>query len=454
MTSVNSATLEERLLDCFPSGSYALAALLRLVDIVPTEAIPTAAVECRVQPRLLINPDFVERHARTSEKLLMLVMHELHHVLLGHTTLFPTHTPVQNFVFDCIINALISRMFPQPEHLGFLNDYYSDASFPECLLRPVAGWPHVADAVPLGIAALPERARAEAAAIHRALYSEAGATYAEVYEILPRLLSNAALGEIPLLGDHGENSATAGDLERRAPVLFDIVREIVEEWPLPPDPIRGRSFADIVTDKRRSVRRARSNRKILRQLIRKVAGSEHHGSVRQFTRAPDAPTTPMPRLDRRSTVMRALGIEPLWYSTTDNTRRRLPVEQRVHVYLDVSGSMNGVCDALYGAVLDCHGQVHPTVHLFSTRVSDVTLAQLRDGVCRSTGGTAIDCVAEHIATHRIRRAVVITDGWVGTPQGRHLRTLAKTRLAVAYAGNNIQTADLSAVANHTTRIEL
>jgi hypothetical protein len=43
MTSVNSATLEERLLDCFPSGSYALAALLRLVDIVPTEAIPTAA---------------------------------------------------------------------------------------------------------------------------------------------------------------------------------------------------------------------------------------------------------------------------------------------------------------------------------------------------------------------------------------------------------------------------
>lgn len=454
MTSVNSATLEERLLDCFPSGSYALAALLRLVDIVPTEAIPTAAVECRVQPRLLINPHFVDRHAGTSEKLLMLVMHELHHVLLGHTTLFPTHTPVQNFVFDCIINALISRMFPQPEHLAFLTDYYSDASFPQCLLRPASGWPQVTNAVPPAIAALPERARAKVAAIHRALYSETGATYAEVYEILPKLLSKGALGEIPLLGDHGEDSATAGDLGRRAPVLFEVVREIVEEWPQPPDPIRGRSFADILTEKRLSIRRTPSNREILRALIRKVAANGNHGTVRQLTENHDASMTPMPRLDRRSTVLRALGIEPLFYSTTISTKRRLPVEQRVHVFLDVSGSMNGVCSALYGAVLDCHAQVHPTVHLFSTGVADVTLAQLRDGVCRSTGGTTIDCVAEHIAAHRIRRAVVISDGWVGTLEGQHRYTLAKTRLAVAFAGNNIQTADLSTVANHTTQIKL
>jgi hypothetical protein len=38
-------------------------------------------------PRLLINPQFVEAHAATPERLLMLVMHELHHVLLGHTRL-------------------------------------------------------------------------------------------------------------------------------------------------------------------------------------------------------------------------------------------------------------------------------------------------------------------------------------------------------------------------------
>ena len=87
------SALSERILDTFPSGAYALSGLLRLMDIVETTAIPTAAVECRAQPRMLINPEFVAQHAATPEKLLMLVMHELHHILLGHTTLFPRFTP-------------------------------------------------------------------------------------------------------------------------------------------------------------------------------------------------------------------------------------------------------------------------------------------------------------------------------------------------------------------------
>ena len=89
----NSQSLTEAILDAFPSGSYAMTGLLRLLDIVATSAVPTAAVECRAQPRMLVNPHFVARHANTPEKLLMLVMHELHHVLLGHTTLFPRLTP-------------------------------------------------------------------------------------------------------------------------------------------------------------------------------------------------------------------------------------------------------------------------------------------------------------------------------------------------------------------------
>ena len=43
--------LEERILECFPSGSYALSALLRLMDIVESDEVATAAVECRIQPR-------------------------------------------------------------------------------------------------------------------------------------------------------------------------------------------------------------------------------------------------------------------------------------------------------------------------------------------------------------------------------------------------------------------
>ena len=55
---------------------------------------------------------------------------------------------------------------------------------------------------------------------------------------------------------------------------------------------------------------------------------------------------------------------------------------------------------LYGAVLDCRQWVHPKVHLFSERVIDVSLAQLRRGICSTTVGTDIACVAKHLSSAR------------------------------------------------------
>ena len=445
MSVTGQASIAERLLGCFPSGSYALTALLRLMDIVETSEVATAAVECRVQPRLLINPEFVERHAATPEKLLMLVMHELHHVLLGHTTLFPAITPVQNFVFDCVINGLISRMFRGAEHTSFLTEFYSDTKFPECLLRPAADWPAAKDAVPPGIAALAEPRRKRAAAVHRALYSSGGATYHEVYRILPAIVRNAEFGEIPLLGGHDPEGATDGRLDRRSPLMLDVVRGIVEKWPQPPDPICGRSVADILGEASVRVVRRPSNRALLRGLIRKVAGSSSRGTVRRVSAALVAAATPVPTLDRRTAVLRSIGFEPLLHSGTVTMYRLGRSGERVHIYIDVSGSMEGVMEAVYGAVLDCEYDVWPKVHLFSTTVADISLAEVRRGRCRSTGGTDIRCVAEHAAANRVRRAVLITDGWVGRPEGGHLATLKGMRLAVAYAGDCAQRRDLGDV---------
>src|SRR3546814_4048746 len=94
---------------------------------------------------------------------------------------------------------------------------------------------------------------------------------------------------------------------------------------------------------------------------------------------------------RRSMILRALGEDPLLHPGEVAWRRKAPSGERVHVYLDVSGSMDAVKGALYGAVLDCEMLVHPVVHLFSSRVADISLAELRRGVCKSTGGTDIAC---------------------------------------------------------------
>ena len=462
--------IADRILDAFPSGSYALSALLRLLDIVETTSVPTAAVECRAQPRLLVNPEFVAQHAPTPEKLLVLVMHELHHVLLGHTTLFPRATRVQNFVFDAVINGLVCRMFPSADHTSFFTDYYKADDFPECLLRPPRGWPEapsvlkraglksVAEddkpAAAGSLDALPLQFREIVDEVHAALYSSGGATYQEVYDLLPKLLDESVIDGIPLLGGHDQDGAEDGQLGERSPVLFDVVRGIVEQWPQPPDPINGRSRADVLKETDVKPIRPPSARSVLRGLIRKVAGFSGAGAVRRVRMDEVAVTTPIPCLNRRSVVLRAFGCEPMLHTGNALSRRTVRAGERVHVYLDVSGSMNDVRGPLYGAVLDCEEYVQHTVHLFSTKVADISLAELRAGVCKSTGGTNIDCVAQHMADNRVRRALMITDGFVGIPRGQHHKTLDGAKLAVAFLGSNTNQTDLKSVANHTAILSI
>ena len=439
--------IEERILECFPSGSYALSALLRLMEIVESDKVPTAAVECRIQPRMLINPEFVSRHADTPEQLLMLVMHELHHVLLGHTTLFPTVTATDNFVFDCVINALISRMFPQPDHLRFLTNYSSDRRFPECLLRPPPGWNgKTVTRPPKAVRDLSEKVRGRVAEVYRGLYSETGATYEEIYEILPKLLPIGGLAAVPLLGGHEPDGANGGDIENRSPVLFDVVRSIVEEWPQPPDPIRGRSFGEVLRATEVSPRPLPGNRALLRSLLCRLGERHAGGRVRRIGDDAVSLPTPVPALDRRSIVMRTLGAQPLLYSGASTLRRRTDAGDRVHVYVDVSGSMSSTIGAVYGAIHDCLEWVHPVIHMFSDSVSDANPREINKGIVRSTGGTNIACVAAHMAVNRVRRACIITDGWVGKPTGAHFETLARAKLGVALINNSANSSDLSEVA--------
>ena len=434
-------SLEDRILDAFPSGNYGLLALLRLLDIVETGNVDTAAVECSALPRLFINPVFVEHHAETPERLLMLVMHELHHVLLGHTRLFPRHTIEDNFIFDAVINALLCRMFPKPEHTSFFTRFYRDDRYPECLLRPATDWtPSGPVPVPPALAGIGMENVRQA---YRALYSETGANYQELYDAL-RSVGVLGGDTVTLLGSHGP------EIEQLTGPLFDAVRSVVEHWPQPPSPIAGRSWSELVGLSRVAVRPP-SKRAVLGALLRKVAGPGVGGQPGLLSRGSLSVTSPVPARDRRGVVLRALGIPQLLYRQETSILRRASAE-RVHVYLDVSGSIGEWKGALYGAVLDCREIVHPAVHLFSTVIHDVSLAQLQRGECHTTGGTSIECVAAHMAQHAVRRAVLLTDGAVGRPGVVACQTLSRAVLGVALTpGYTIRT-DLEPFARYWAQL--
>ena len=448
------ASLTDRLLQAFPSGSFCLPAMLELAAIEETDAVPTAAVECAARPRLLLNPKWIAEHADTPEKLVMLTLHELHHVVLGHTRLYPRAEPLDNLVFDAVINSMLCHMLPDRACTSLMTDFYREDQFPECFLRPPEGW------VPGGKVATPKaldrHGRRRLADLYRRLYTPQGVGYDELRDALRPKVDERALATVMLLGDHRSEqhgASSAGQLEIRSPALLQEVRRIVQRWPQPEIPIEGCSLADLLKASTVTPTSPRNTSR-LAQLLRRIGGASGRGSLRRVQPQPHLIETPLPMLDRRSAVLRSLGAAPLLHRGTVPARRLAPFGDRVHVYLDVSGSLQQLVSALFGALLAAREWVHPVVHQFSTRVADVTLKQMLDGKCKTTGGTSIECVGEHMQRHAIRRAVLVTDGFVGTPGEATRRVMQRALIGVALTPGNSHRADLQELADHWIDLEI
>jgi hypothetical protein len=168
-----SATLAARIYASFPLAQPSFLRLLRLLDIEATDEVPTAAVTMGGRSRLLLNPTFVAAMCPADHDLVMLVLHELQHVALGHTRLFPRLTPALNWAFDCVINAQLCRLYPEPHHTALFRRCYRPDQMPEALLRPPEGW----------CTRRQRWLRGRAGAVHRALYSDASVTYTDLYRL-------------------------------------------------------------------------------------------------------------------------------------------------------------------------------------------------------------------------------------------------------------------------------
>ena len=210
--------LEDRILSSFPVNELTFGKLLSLLEIRASSDIPTACVTLGSRSSLLVNPEFVAASCRTDESLVMLILHELMHILLGHTRLFERVTAKQNIAFDAIINAQLCLQHPEPAYTALFRHSYRDDDLPFALLRPPEGW---------GTPGVIWKLRNKALRIHKALYSETSVSYLEIYDLLSN--SNVCIGEagdVPLLGNHEEGEGTP------PPHVLDEIAEIVARWPM------------------------------------------------------------------------------------------------------------------------------------------------------------------------------------------------------------------------------
>lgn len=417
--SGESAQLISRLLSALPAASYEMETFSRLADIVATRDIPTASVECKHRPRLLINPDFVSANCQRDEHLFLLVMHELLHVMLAHTSLFPRMTPAQNIAFDVIINARLMHQFSTPEYMGFFDRMNPPDKFPHLLLRPPVGWPHDPT--------YPDVGPAGTQRILRQLYPPAGIRgrmpfYQEVLSLIRQDMRERGLlldGMPMLIGDHSDQNV---DPDYSDVYLKDILGRMTRKLPMqgimPGPPGRGGVLGNKQADVyRTSFETRRVFARVLRRCIGANPGTYHK---RMRTYIPDISgmnVIPNAR-DRLSSARRQLGIpNTLWTQPGEVKARVKQYQKRAHVYLDVSGSMSKVVPYLLNLILPYVASGKAETYQFSTVVQHLPLSNLRQGLVRTTGGTQIDCVLQHLlrANPHVPRAVIITDGYTGLP---------------------------------------
>ena len=445
-----------RVLDLAGVRALGLDALLRLSCVAWSDDVATACVECSAAPRLLLNPCFVASRCADPRALAFLVLHELAHVSLGHTGLHTRVTPAQNVAFDAVINASLLHGLVDQGRIAdgwdalVMSCYAADRS-PEFLLRPPPGWPETPDWAASAI--LPPRLRA----IHRRLYGDArvgtvpdgararrleSVTYGEIVDAVT---PNVACDGMPaddvqqrLLGAHGatatEQAQTSGGRDTLATTLL---ADVLER--LPRNASAGRGSDGDPFALRLAGTKDDGMVRELRALLHRALIED--GSERRFERDVRSIITVDPSRDRRAHVRRylaqSLGApDPLLHRGEVSTRRLRPAGAAV-IYLDVSDSMGDMVHRLHAALVPLRRLLAAEVYVFSTTVERYARDAFISGRVQTTGGTDITPVLKHLTalatSGAVRRALLLTDGDVGTPS-KAVQRAFHTSAAVLHVG--------------------
>jgi hypothetical protein len=245
-------------------------------------------------------------------------MHELYHVILGHTQLFPRVSPLDNIVLDAVINSMLCRTVGRTVGTRLFTRTNGYDSLPERLLRPPPSWP---DEIKGALAALPP----EEQRIIGLLYGPAESseiTYRDIYELLRKELAGRDVPKVLLLGSHVPE-------QNEDALLKEAVRRIVEGWPPPLFRIAGRDEGRSAEDfwLRPAEKPGGAFRKAFESILRKCGVHSGRGPAvyrRQVTSSQRTVETALPNAhDRRIPALRSfLGHAPLFYRSDQLRLRR------------------------------------------------------------------------------------------------------------------------------------
>lgn len=420
MTPEHFTSLYRELIDDNP---LAVRAVLKILTVAFTDAVPTLAVTCEARPTLKVNLAFVRAHCRTDDEVKAVVVHEFLHVLLRHTEQFTAITEAEHLALDAVINAVIHRtMGPAASRL--MSRYYADEEGVRALLRPPT--PSEANANyravrPRSRASAPRRQLARA---WRGLYD--GLLVADDIRDLAKELMPPRRSNTLLLGNHEPDQRhPPGEAAEVLADALDTALTSMNGSGLFRAP-KGRgvgasAYQAVVPGARAALTRwQRQTYEILRRHVVPDINSAREAQPTE---------TLLPVLSPRD---RRAALRATWSPFLPDARwaseRSRPVGS-TYVYLDASGSMTAELPLLVTLLARLSAYIRRPFWAFSDVVAP---ARIEHGqlVADTTGGTSMQCVLAHLARHRPPSAVVITDGYIEHISAADVASIGATRLHI------------------------
>lgn len=425
--NLDESCVEALISELIDENALACRALLSIARTEFTTDVPTAAVSLGEHPVLRINLDFVRQHCATEQHVKALLVHEFLHVLLRHTLEIRRMNETLSIALDAVINAMIHRKLGDA-YSGFMATYYATAKGAAQLLRPprreIDFHPGSMQRHTLGQTD-PERLKRldwlgpEGWTLWHELY-QGRAVHQDVLEFLKAKQVDLLQGELnsggrPVcLGNHADVPLDPDDLP---PSLLHRLREsakVLAAGGLLPGqgvPKPGQIVVPPSVDPAVTQWEAQTVA-LLRRMVTPDSAS------RLVEPAPARSYLPiLHRADRRG-VIRSLW-NPIVTENEWPAWRQKPTGS-VAVYLDVSGSMNPELERLARLLHRFDRYLRRPFHAFADTVEP---ARIERGklITKSTGGTTLACVFEHLRRTRPAKALVITDGYVEQPRAAPAR---------------------------------
>lgn len=401
--------------DLIDENSFACRAALSLSGVRYTQDVPTASVSLEQRPVLSVNLAFLNAHCRTEVHVKALLIHEFLHVLLRHTLEIRRMNPALNLALDSVINAMIHRKLGG-DYSGFMSDYYAGAKGMQKLLRPPSsGECRVESEMDYGTFQLWYNTYAGRIQYQDVLESIKGRAVLNIEQSL-------ADGRPLLLGNHDENAILdPGDLPGHLEgLLNEAARQLAADGSLPGNP--HTKPGDLSVPPAKNPHIAAWQRQTM-ALLRGLVTPDRRSTTDSVL---DSVFLPIPSTTDRRGIVQGLW-NPILRDMAWAVTRPVPLGS-VLVYLDVSGSMDEELQALVTLLNRLGPIIRRPFYAFGTTVEPATIRNGRLQT-RTTGGTCLGPVIQHIRKTNPQKALIATDGFVEGLSKAYCATLG-TRVEV------------------------